>query len=102
MSPKSVAYVEGDRHGITVEAPVHTHTLAAVDAALAASTWAVRGSMDRMHVAIQQPVKPGERAHGLGGGALRDFAASHARTAADAAKASLRAAGYIVRGRVRR
>jgi len=98
---KPVAYVEGDRHGITVEAPVHTHTLAAVAAALDASTWAVRGSTDGAHVAIQQPVPPGGRAQ-FGGGALRDFSAWHARQAADAAKASLRAAGYTVRGRVRR
>ena len=71
------------------------------DAALAATPWARHGSMDSAHVEIVQPVAPGERPS-LGGGALRDFASFHARMAADAAKASLRAAGYIVRGRVSR
>lgn len=98
---KPVAYVEGDRHGFTVSAGSHTDALAAVAAALAATPWARRGSMDGLHVEIAQPVAPGERAN-IGGGALRDHGYRHARIAADAAKASLRAAGYTVRGRVTR
>jgi len=98
---KPVAYVEGDHRGVTVRAGAHTDTTAAVAAALAATPWARRGSMDGLYVEIAQPVPPGGRAR-FGGGALRSLLATHARTAADAAKASLRAAGYTVRGRVTR
>ena len=98
---KPVAGVDGNRHGITVEAVDRTDALAAVAAALAATPWARRGSMDGLHVEIAQPVKPGERSQ-FGGGALRSLSAMHARMAADAAKASLKAAGYSVRGRVSR
>jgi len=98
---KPVAYVSGDRHGITISAGDPAHAAAAVAAALAATPWARVGSMDSAHVEIVQPVAPGERAN-LGGGALREHGYTHARIAADAAKASLRAAGYTVRGRVTR
>lgn len=98
---KPVASVEGYYRGITIAAGSHTDALAAVAAALAATPWARRGSMDGLHVEIAQPVKPGGRPS-LGGAALREHAGDHARMAADAAKASLRAAGYIVRGRVTR
>jgi len=98
---KPVAYVEGCHRGLTVRAGSHTDALAAVAAALAATPWARHGSMDGLYVEIVQPVKPGERPS-LGGAALRERAGDHARIAADAAKASLRAAGYIVRGRVTR
>jgi len=98
---KPVADVDGNYRGITIAAGSHTDALAAVAAALAATPWARRGSMDGLHVEIAQPVKPGERPS-LGGAALREHAGDHARIAADAAKASLRAAGYTVRGRVTR
>ena len=98
---KPVADVDGNYRGITIAAGSHTDALAAVAAALAATPWARRGSMDGLHVEIAQPVAPGERAS-IGGGALREHGYTHARIAADAAKASLRAAGYIVHGRVTR
>ena len=100
-----MSHVEPDGLPVDTLAPALadalTDAVAAVDAALAATTWARRGSMDGMHVEIVAPTRDDGRPV-YGGGALRERAYHHAQTAAEAARGALRAAGYIVRGRVKR
>lgn len=102
MSAKPVAWVSASRSHVAVSAPVDEHADAACAAAIAAGDgWVQRCVCSPRHMFVSQPVPAGQRAS-LGGAAEREHAFSRAHAAAKAAREVLRAAGYRLRGRVKR
>ena len=93
VTPKPIAYVSTYRSArgasVSITAPDGDHQKAATAAALAASSWATETARG---VTISKPI--GAR---VGGACEVEQVGYHMADARDAAKASLRTAGYTVR-----
>ena len=94
------AHWSGPRGGVLIygDALSSADLAAAIDAAVAASSWCARRDAG---VSVAQPAPPPGRRRMFGGGYERDYVRYATRSARDAAKAVLKARGYAVRGGVR-